>query len=171
MWGRHSCPPLLAVDSSFKPLVALDVHWSLRKKREGSSKRQQTDQGQLRRTGVSAPHAPLRLASRLFARRSFPRRRGWLLLAFHLRQALLERGHQIHHRSKFLRLFHFGDRAAFKFGLDQLFQILLEGVVILFRIPLRRPALRSTGARLSLPQSLSSTSGAPKPSTFRTSSA
>src|SRR2546427_1401656 len=59
----------------------------------------------------------------------------WLLLAFHLSQALFQSGHEIHHRSELFRLFDFRYLAAFQLGLDQVLEIVLKFIVIFFRFP------------------------------------
>jgi hypothetical protein len=61
----------------------------------------------------------------LFRRFFFDCTRGFLL-AFHLREALLQRGHQIDHGSQFLRLFDFRHFSAFELGFDQFLQVFLE---------------------------------------------
>src|SRR5215469_4267094 len=61
---------------------------------------------------------------------------GGLLLAFHFGEALFEGGHQIDNRSEFFGLVDLHYLAAFKLGLNELFQVLLKIVVVLFRVPL-----------------------------------
>src|SRR5580704_450921 len=63
-------------------------------------------------------------------------RGGGLLLAFHLGEALLQRRHQIHHWSELLGLLDFSDLSPFQFGLNEVFDVVLEGVVIFLRVPL-----------------------------------
>src|SRR5437016_11775681 len=58
-----------------------------------------------------------------------------LLLAFHLRQTLLERIHQIHHRRGLLWLLHAYHVFAFEVRLNQLFDVRFECVVILLWLP------------------------------------
>src|SRR5215469_16075065 len=59
-----------------------------------------------------------------------------LLLAFHLRKALLQGRHEIHHGRQFLRPFYFGNLSALEFGLNQFLQVFLERIFVLLGIPL-----------------------------------
>src|SRR6266436_9570157 len=57
-----------------------------------------------------------------------------LLLAFHFRQTLFESGHEVDHGREFLRPVDLDYLAAFQLRFDQLFQVLLKSVVILFGV-------------------------------------
>src|SRR5439155_17320670 len=92
-------------------------------------------QAEARRPKPSLSSAP-RLAAGGCGRGFGPGGGGWLLLAFHLRQALLECRHQVYHGSEFLGLLDGGHFSAFELGFDQLLQVLLEGVFVLLGIPL-----------------------------------
>src|SRR5215469_4013235 len=52
------------------------------------------------------------------------------LLAFHLRQALFEGGHQIDHLRGLLGFLNFSDFFAFEVCLNELLEVFLEGVVV-----------------------------------------
>src|ERR1700693_2370169 len=86
------------------------------------------------------PSVPRLSSSR--RRRSLRLGRGCrFLLAFHLGEALLQGGHQIHHRSQLLRFFYCGHFSTLELGLNQLLQVFLEVVFILLRIPFIRQRL------------------------------
>src|SRR5207244_9887559 len=58
-----------------------------------------------------------------------------LLLAFHLRQTFFQSRHEIDHGSHLLGLLDLHNFSAFQLGLDQLFQVFLEFVVVFVGVP------------------------------------
>src|SRR5438067_10026961 len=60
-----------------------------------------------------------------------------LLLTFHLRQALLERSHQVHYRRGFAGLFDCGHFPALQMRLYQLFHVFFKAVAILAGVEFR----------------------------------